>query len=262
MGIVRFITLVCVFLLVACQTAEDKVKKSEVIPVDELVPILVEMHLADGLFQAVNMRVKYPGRDSISNYLDILKKYNVSKEIFDRTIEFYENDPDKLNDLYEEVISELTKFQSEVQQIGRQKLPDDQMVNIWNLKAIWHLPDDGMTNCIEFNIPVSEPGNYILSAIIRMHLDDGSNNPRVTAYFWFDDGTESGFRIPFESSPIEKNSRIRTHSLSLNLENTRVTHIRGFLLDHDPKSGHWEKHADILNVKLQVIPSQSVVVGR
>ena len=136
------------------------------------------------------------------------------------------------------------------------------MLNIWNQKDNWRLPDGGTTNRIEFNIPVYEPGNYILTATIRMHLDDGSKNPRVTAYFWFNDGTESGFRIPFESIPIEKNSRIKVYTLSLNLEDTRVTHIRGFLLDHDPQPRHWENHVDILNVKLQLIPSKKEVVGR
>jgi len=44
-----------------------------------------------------------------------------------------------------------------------------------------------------------------------------------------------------------------THTLSLNLQDDRVTHISGFLLDHNPRSGNWEKHADVLNVKIQHI---------
>jgi hypothetical protein len=161
-----------------------------------------------------------------------------------------------LNDIYDDVISELTKFQSELQQSGRQKLPPDKMPDLWNQKVEWRLPDDGITDKIEFNIPVSEPGNYILTITSRIHLDDGSKNPRITAYFWFDNGTKEGFRIPFESVPLEKNSRMRVHTLSKTLEDSRVTHIRGFLLDHDPQSGHWEKHADIMNVKLHLIANQ------
>jgi len=75
----------------------------------------------------------------------------------------------------------------------------------------------------------------------------------VTAFFWFDDGTETGFSIPFEPSPIPKNGKIITHTLSLNLKDDRATHISGFLLDHNPRSGNWEKHVDVLNVKIQHI---------
>jgi len=262
MRVIRSIIIISLVLSAACQSANDKIKKTDIISIDKLVPIIVEMHLADGLMQTANIRLKYPGRDSISNYRDVLVKHGYSKETFDRTIEFYENDPDMLNDLYDEVISELTKFQSEIEQVGRQRLPDDKMPDLWNQKVIWHLPDDGTTNSIEFNIPISEPGKYILTATIRMHLDDGSKEPRVTAYFWYDDGTESGFKIPFTPSPIEKNGRIRVHSLTLNLEDSRATHLRGFLLDHDPQPGHWEKHADVMNVKLQCIRPKSKSVGR
>jgi hypothetical protein len=239
--------------MIACTPSEDKIRRADLIPVDKLVPIMVEMHLTDGLMQTTSIQMKYPGRDSISNYQDVFRKYGYSKEEFDKTIAYYKNDPDKLNDLYEEVIGELTRFQSEVQQIGRQKVEDDRMPDLWNQKAVWHLPDDGTTNRVEFNIPVSEPGKYILTATIRMHLDDGSINPRISAWFWFNDGTESGFRIPFKSSPIKKNSRIDVHSIALDLKDTRITHVRGYLLDHDPQRGHWEKHADILNVKLQYL---------
>jgi len=211
---IRFILYVCFIFITACRPSEDKIRKTDLIPVDNMVPILVEMHLADGLMETTSIRMRYPGRDSISNYQDVLRKHGYSKEVFDKTIAYYNNDPEKLNDLYEVVIEELTKFQSEVQQIGRQKVEDDRMPDLWNQKAVWHLPDDGRINRVPFNIPVSEPGKYILTATIRMHLDDGSINPRITAYFWFNDGTEAGYRIPFETSKIKKNSRIQISSPS------------------------------------------------
>jgi hypothetical protein len=237
----------------ACQHPREKIKKKEIIPKENLVPILVEVHLADALLQMPLVRQNYPGRDSISNYQDILKKHGYTKELFDKTIEFYKNDPDELNDLYEEVVSKLTQMQSEIRQFSREATPDDLITNLWDQKTVWHLPDDGRVNRIAFKIPVKEPGRYILTATIRMHPDDGSIEPRVTAFFWFDDGTEDGFTIPFKSSPILKDGKIMTHTISLNLQDSRVTHLSGFLLDHNPRIGNWEKHADILTVKIQHI---------
>lgn len=250
---IRWFVLLVICLGMACQHPKERVKKTEIIPKENLVPVLAEIHLADALLQMSEVRQNYPGRDSISNYQDILKKHGYTKEMFDRTIEFYENDPDELNDLYEEVVSELTQLQSEINQRTRQITPDDLTSNLWNQKTVWHLPDDGRINRIGFKIPVTGPGKYLLFATIRMHPDDGSIEPRVTAFFWFDDGTETGFSIPFEPSPIPKNGKIITHTLSLNLKDDRATHISGFLLDHNPRSGNWEKHVDVLNAKIQHI---------
>lgn len=250
---IHWIGIVAISVSMACHHSGEKIKKTEIIPREHIVPILVEIHLADALLQMPIVRQNYPGRDSISNYQDILKKHGYSKEMFDRTIEHYENDPDELNDLYEEVVSELTQLQSEIGQRTREVIPDALISDLWNQKTVWHLPDDGRINRIGFKIPVKGPGKYFINATIRMHPDDGSINPRVTASFWFDDGTETGHRIPFETSQIAKDGKIKTHTLSLNLEDERATHITGFLLDHDFRSGQWEKHADILNVKIQHI---------
>ena len=247
------ITLFFIILALACHQPEERITKTDIIPKENLVPILVEIHLADALLQLSIVRQNFPGRDSLSNYQDILQKYGYSKKTFDKTIEFYENDPDELNDLYEEVISELTQLQSETRPFSRQVPQDDLVFDLWDQKTVWHLPDDGSTNRIDFKIPVKGQGRYILITTIRMHPDDESIKPRVTAFFWYDDGTENGFRIPFEPSPIAKNGKIKAHSLSLTLRNDSVTHISGFLLDHDPRGGTWEKHADVLNVKIQYI---------
>ncbi len=250
---IRWITLFFIILALACHQPKDRITKTDIIPKENLVPILVEIHLADALLQMSIVRQNYPGRDSISNYQDILQKHGYSKRMFDHTIEFYENDPDELNDLYEEVISELTQLQSETRPHSRQITQDDPVPDLWNQKTVWHLPDDGSMNRIDFKIPVKGTGRYILTATIRMHPDDESIKPRVTAFFWYDNGTENGFSIPFEPSPIVKNGKIKMHSLSLTLQNDSVTHISGFLLDHDPRGGKWEKHADVLNVKIQYI---------
>ncbi len=250
---IRWTILLLIILGIACQDSKERVNKTDIIPKETLVPILVEIHLADALLQMSVVRRNYPGRDSISNYQDILKSHGYSKQMFDKTIEYYESDPDELNDLYEEVVSELTKLQSEIGPRNRQVIQDDLISDLWDKKTVWHLPDDGGTNRISFKIPVKEHGNYILTTTIRMHPDDESINPRVTAFFWYDDGTETGFRIFFQPSPIVKNGKIETHTLSLNLQNDSVTHIAGFLLDHDLQSGNWEKHVDVLSVKLQNI---------
>lgn len=249
-----WIILFFIFSGVACLHQKSKIPKSEIIPEKDLIPILVEMHLADGLMNVSEIRYMYPGRDSISNYQDILQKYGYDKEIFDRTIHYYADQTDDLDDLYENVISELTKLYSQIQRTSRQMPQEDKITNLWNQKEVWHLPADGETNPIRFEIPVKGLGKYIITATIRMYEDDESRNPRLTAYFWFDDGTELGFREYFTASPIEKDGIITVHTITHELINRNITHLRGWILDHANQQGKWTKHADVLNIKVHYVP--------
>ncbi|UCG28010.1 MAG: DUF4296 domain-containing protein [Bacteroidales bacterium] len=250
----RWVILFFIISGIACLHQKSKIPRSEIIPENSLIPILVEMHLADGLMNSSQIRQMYPGRDSISNYQDILQKYGYEKETFDRTIRYYSDQPDDLDDLYENVISELTKLESEIQKTGRQMPTDERETNLWNQKEIWHLPLDGETNRIDFNIPVKGLGQYTLTATILMHEDDESIDPSVTAYFWLDDGSELGHVGYYQLRHIEKNGRITVHSISHELKDDRITHFRGSILDHAPQEGQWKKHADVLNIKVHYMP--------
>ena len=252
---ISWIILFFIFSGVACLHQKSKIPKSEIIPEKDLIPILVEMHLADGLMNVSEIRYMYPGRDSISNYQDILQKYGYDKELFDRTIQYYADQTDDLDDLYENVISELTKLYSQIQRTSRQIPQEDKVTNLWNQKEVWHLPADGETNPVRFEIPVKGPGKYIITATIRMYEDDESRNPTVTAYFWFDDGSEYGHVDYFKSSPIEKDGKLTVHSISHELKDQRVTQLRGLMLDSSPQNGKWTKHADVLNIKIHYVPS-------
>jgi hypothetical protein len=81
---------------------------------EELVPILTDIHLAQaaiGINQSSDS-----SRYSIDDYKSYLfNYYHISKQKYDSSLSFYSLHPEMLNEIYKEVINELSKKQGEVE---------------------------------------------------------------------------------------------------------------------------------------------------
>jgi len=252
----KYISIVITSLLIlqfACSNPEEQIKRSDIIPEEDLVPLLVDIHLSEGLLILSKVNKEYPGRDSVSNYTDVINKHGFEKEDFDRTFNFYSNKPDELDEVYELVISELSKMEARI--IGPTRYNDEvvrQMrYNLWNRKREWHLPQDGEKEQIGFNIRVYGTGTYSLSARIKMYKDDESVNPSVFVYYWYNDGSKYGFRDPFPEIKIEKTGQDSIYKISKILTDPKVTHMKGSILYHKRKRGKWSKHVDVFDIKVE-----------
>ncbi len=251
----KYISIVITSLLIlqfACSNPEERIKRSDIIPEEDLVPLLIDIHLSEGLLILSKVNEEYPGRDSVSNYIDVINKHGFEKEDFDKTIHFYSNKPDELNEIYELVISELSKMEERFITPARYIDKADRQIkrNLWNRKREWYLPQDGEKEQIGFNIPVYYTGTYSLSARIKMYKDDESVNPSVFVYYWYNDGSKYGFRDPFPEIKIEKTGQDSIYKISKIVTDPKVTHMKGSILYHKRKRGKWSKHVDVVDIKV------------
>ena len=236
--------LLCIMLLSCSHT-----KKKYLIPEKELIPLIVDMHIADGI--AFNYS---PGRDrlkpdSAALYGWVLQKHNVTKMQFDSTMAYYTKHTDRLNRIYDKVIADLSKLESEIKEVEKDE-KIKKTITIWEDTIDYMLPDDGRTNRISFSVPVSRPGEYTITAQIKMFRDDESLAPRINAFFWYDNGTEEGYRDYFKSASIKKNEELNTYTISKQLRQQNVTHIKGYILNHSNQDTMFLKHAFITGLKV------------
>ena len=243
------------FLMISCNGTDEKIKKKDIIPEKDLVSVLVDIHIADGIFGIPAVLHRFPGKDSLSNYKDIMQSHGYKLSDLNRTIKYYSRKPDKLEIIYEKVQNILSEMESEIRN-RRYSAPNNTINdNLWNQKTEWHLPLDGKQNPVQFSIPINKPGIYTVNAQIRVFPDDQTLNPRVTAYFWFDDGSESGKRIYFTSKKILKTGTYATYTLSQMTDNPEITHLKGWILDHSSNtSPGWTKHADVKSISVGYKP--------
>ncbi len=94
---------------------EKKITGKEFIPKSVLVKVIVDIHLMDGITNDMSYYHKYNPGDSIDLYGPIFDKYNVDREMFDRTIREYSKYPQLLDEVYDQVLMELKLLQDKIE---------------------------------------------------------------------------------------------------------------------------------------------------
>ncbi|MGI8892979.1 MAG: DUF4296 domain-containing protein [Bacteroidia bacterium] len=105
--------LTLILTLFSCSEQEVSIP-DEIISREQMVQILAEMHIADA-----SINYKSLGDTSRLNsaiiYRQVLNKYSVSAEHYRESYQFYLDHPKLINKMYDEVINELSRRQSEAQ---------------------------------------------------------------------------------------------------------------------------------------------------
>ena len=83
------------------------------IPDDKLVAILTDTYLTTGMMDLPHMRETWAQRDSIINYVDVIRSHGYTYEQFDATIRYYFTDkPKKLSKIYDRVTGNLLEMET------------------------------------------------------------------------------------------------------------------------------------------------------
>lgn len=246
------ILLACLLVAVALscnKTRRSGINKSDVIPEDEMVGILSDLYITDGLLNYPPLRSEFSEKDSIETYLDVIHEHGYTKEQVDKSMEYYFIDrPKKYAAIYDRVIEKLSGMEADlIQQLSKESQSGR---NLWNGERTYSLPDAGVSNPIEFSVETVGMGEYVIKFRLTLYEDDQSLDPYTDIWFWYDDGTEEGARIPWDRYDLEKTGKPVTITLREALTDPRVTHLKGKLLNHVEQPGHWEKHAIITNITI------------
>lgn len=237
--------LVLSLLLVSCHWG----KRRYVMPEKKLVKVLVDIHLADGIAVTTPRSFAQQSLDSAVLYSAVFTKHRINRAIFDSTMSYYTQKPNKLQQVYINVNTVLSKMDSDLEADGSiQK--DDKNILIWQDNKTYSLPRMGAVNRIEITAPAGKPGFYTVSAKIRLMEEDQAVAPRMTIYYWYDNGTPKGYREYFRNTPLKKAEKAATYSVTQKLVNPKITHIKGFLLDHSNPDTLFTKHATVSEIKV------------
>jgi hypothetical protein len=234
-------------LLCSCNSRD---RNNKLIPEKDLVNILTEIHVADGLLIFPNVRNHFASKDSITNYIDIINGHGFTKERMDKTMRYYfDKNPKKLENIYDQVLTKLNERQAilEKEIAFRNQNPN----NLWNKSYLLEVSESATDKNVWFSIGVKDTGNYILEFTSTVFRDDNSRNPKVTVFFWRTDSSKTENRSNWEEVTFPKDGKSHSYSLSKINTDTTFTHIGGWLLNSDPEKGGLKKHAKIENIILR-----------
>ena len=233
---------------ISCSGRKTKPEKKDIISQPDMVTLLTDIYLADGLLSLSDIQMKHSSKDSVITYMEVLDNHGYTKEEVDKSLQYYFiYRPKRLQNIYNQVLNQLNELQSEVQ-ARTEILPA--VVNLWPGRNTYSLPQDGIADMIDFEYFLTDTGLYTLSLGAVVFDDDQSLNPRITVWFWKPDSTETGTISYWEEKPLPNDGILRQYKISATVPDTSFVSIRGRLLNHDPKPGRWEKHSRIDNPML------------
>jgi len=108
----NWLILFTVLLVYSC--GGEKLPKG-ILPKDKMVPILVDQHLAEVIFnQRFSLGIKDDKNVMDDLYLSVLKKNRVDQKIFEQSVFYYSKHPYKYIPIYDEVLNRLNEMQVKV----------------------------------------------------------------------------------------------------------------------------------------------------
>ena len=111
------VILASIILLLTTGCGEKKqIKGRAFLPREEMVELMLDIHLLDGITNDVKYYHKYNPNDSIDLYGLIFEKHGVSRETFDTTLTEYTRYPNLLDELYNEVMMKLNLMHDQIDQ--------------------------------------------------------------------------------------------------------------------------------------------------
>ena len=249
-------------LLVSCNLNND----TDIIPREEFIKILTELHIADAVLTEKNLydRKLKDSTDSYYNY--ILVKYNMSRNKFDNSLIHYSLDMEDFSLIYDQVIeniatkNEVFKRRKSIFNLPMIVLDSINLINktnkkgpkkqeIWNKQKDWNLPEDGPLNIIKHEKAIYGQSRFELLADIQIFPDDKSVNPHMLIYIFYKDGSNSTFK----DTTLVKDGKWHTYKLTAKSNASKIpTKITCKIVDHD--TGTKSKHMRIKNISLIKYP--------
>lgn len=106
-----------IIIIASCGNGRMNVPEN-VVQKEELVPLLVDIHLIDAMLNKEKRPHAEKYEDAMVLYPAVLLKHNIDRAVFDSTIKFYVKYPEEFAKIYDDVLEELSKLEGRLQKVG------------------------------------------------------------------------------------------------------------------------------------------------
>ncbi len=247
--------LLFVFVIITFISCNHK-EREKYIPRKDLIPLLVDMHIADAL--AVNRTInnQFKSLDSSLVYSSVLNKHGYSKNELVKTMEYYTTKPEKLAKIYDEVFSELSR-KSEKLKATRDKYSYSNSDNVWkSTNSRYRITGREAMYPKAFEFPIDSLGTYIINVLIKITDEDSSINARMIAYFFSPENDVPEKRLYFKKTPIPKSNYPREYTLVKKCKDSSLTHMRIIIPEYENEDSTFYKQADISNLRVRKLKKE------
>lgn len=186
---------------------------------DKMADVITELHKLDG-----SLAAKGIGVDKINEkneYYDaVLKKYGITRAEFDSSLTYYTKNPKKFERIYENVITNLTDLQKDINKGKYHQVDTTELhkirYDIWNKARKYALTKDSARTKLSFEIPDQ---NFILGDVFtlkmlhRISKTDSSANKQIRLQINYKNGRTFGIIKKIQADGITRRITLRVKSV-------------------------------------------------
>ncbi|MDX9812157.1 MAG: DUF4296 domain-containing protein [Bacteroidales bacterium] len=250
--VIRIVLAVLVTLLLvseSCTSRKGKAEHKDLIPEEDLIPILTDLYLTDGILSIPKIRLHYQQVDSLAPYKDIIAGHGYDMETMDRTMKFYfVRKPKKLIRIYDRVLSRLSTMESEYMSL----MPEvsERKGDLWEGRSFYHLPGLAASDTGNLSTLIRRQGNYTLQYTLTIFPDDRIPAPSIGLYFCSPDSLDTGKRYYYHGFPYLGDGRPHRYVAVMRLETSQPMVLRGWFVDMKGLSSDTSAHHIVEDISL------------
>ena len=106
--------LILIFFFTHCKNSNDSNTSKNKIGDQNMIALLTEIHLVEGAAPTLLLQGDSATQFILNNYNYLFTKYHTNENEFRETMAYYVHHPKQLDKVYEHVIENLSKMQSEI----------------------------------------------------------------------------------------------------------------------------------------------------
>ena len=245
--------LLSALLLTACSSRKNGVEHRNLIPEKDLVLILKDVYITDGLLAMPRISMKYSPLDSASAYNHVIEQHGYTREAMDRTMKYYfVRNPKKLIKIYDRALAMLSEMESRVQKEVAKTRPRN--TSLWKDIDSYSFPDPAGSDSTDFSIVLDKTGFYILSATVALYPDDLSCRPALIAYTVNADSIGTGRKQYVRPFYYIKDGHPHKYRYSFKVPAKSKLILKGSFFVPENNPDPWDKHVQIQNITLNHSP--------
>ncbi len=235
MKIKKIIPLAFFFIvMVACTNRPEGV-----IPPEKIIPIIEDVHLTDAVLTNSRQRRKMSEKEGYYAY--IYKKHNITREDFDKSMEYYAHNPKELRETYVDILKRLGKRDSIVKVRAKARIDT---VDLWEGKNSYQW-EKFTTETLPVCMPVEYLKTYKISAEIKVFKD--AQVKEVTPYFIFD-GLDSVYVL--KTKTFKADTIFQPFEITSIVSDSTIFDLAGDFFPNKKEGVEEFKHYEIRNIRI------------
>lgn len=185
----------------------------------KMADVITDLYKLDGSLAAKGIGVEKINEKN-EYYTVVLKKYDITQAEFDSSLTYYTKNPKKFERIYENVLSNLTDFQKDINNGKYHQVDTTELhkirYDIWNKARRYALTKDSARTRLSFEIPEQ---NFMLGDVFTLKMlhkiakTDSSTNKQIRLQINYSNGRVFGIIKKIPSDGVTRRITLKVRSV-------------------------------------------------